>query len=139
MYIKLDDEELDLGDETARYTLVSTEALLSGEYGTDALECSRTDTTLREAMADFIGRDGLTGEETGRVKVAGSSDNTLLGGFPIELAALTIIFLILAFRIFYHPKPSFANGFKMPPKGEGFDDMAQPDDTGEGETKGESK
>lgn len=139
VYIKQDDKELDLADETARYTLVSTAALLSGEYGTDALESSPAGTTLREAAADFIGRDGLTGEETGRVKVAGSSDNTLLGGFPIELAALTIIFLILAFRIFYHPKPSFANGFKMPPKGERFDDMAQPEPDGEGETKEESK
>ena len=140
VYIKNPDgEELDLDDGTARYVLVSTAQLLGGEYGTDALDHAQTGTTLREAMADFIGRDGLTGEETGRVKVAGSSDNTLLGGFPIELAALTIIFLILAFRIFYHPKPSFANGFKMPPKGERFDDMAQPEQDGEGETKGESK
>lgn len=127
VYIKnADDVALDLEDDSTTIRLISTAGLLGGEYGTDALDYTLLTPTLREAFAQFIRAGGLTGEERGRVKVAGSSDNTLLGDFPIELAALTLIFLVLAFRVFYHPKLSFANGFKMPPKGERFDDLALP-------------
>lgn len=130
-----DGNELALDDETTTLRLVSTVGLLAGDYGTRPLPHTALSVSLRDATADLIRAGGLTGEETGRVKVAGSSDNTLLGGFPIELAALTLIFLILAFRVFYHPKPSYANGFKMPPRGENFDDLALPEQEDTDEAK----
>jgi hypothetical protein len=126
-WIKLSsDVSLDPTDETTLLRVASVRGLFDGSYELPTHEFEELDMTVLDAMVDYTASGALTGEETGRVKVAGTSDNTLLGGFPITLAAITLIFLILAFRVFYHPKPSFANGFQMPPKSERYDDMALP-------------
>ena len=128
-----DGQALNLTDTARILRIASIEGLFDGSYGLTPRAYVLLDATVLEAMEDFTRAGGLTGEETGRVRVIGSSDNTLLGDFPVVLAALTLILLVLAFRVFYHPKPSFANGFKMPPKSERYDDMELPPEADEKE------
>ncbi len=127
-----DGNELDPRDDQTVLRVASVAGFFAGDYGPGPVAYETPGGTVLDAMASFIQAGCLTGEEDGRVKIVGSSDNTLLGDFPVVLAALTLILLVVAFRIFYHPQPSFANGFKMPPKSERFDDLTPQD--GEEET-----
>lgn len=125
--IKLQGEaELSPEDSQTVLQVASVQSMFDGSRGLPVVEYTALDVSILDAMVELTASGGLTGEETGRVRVVGSSDDTLLGDFPVLLAALILIFVVAGFRVFYHPKPSFANGFQMPPKSERFEDLAQP-------------
>lgn len=103
--LKTDSGELDLSDDTTRFTLACTDHLLQGGYGELPFSPAYTaaDLTESEALASYIHAGGMNTDHTDsdRITVIGVTDNTIIDqlgirGFILPVCLLAAV--LLGFR-----------------------------------------
>ena len=100
MRIRLNDTELDLGDETMTYTVAAPKKLFEGAFGYPVYDCTDAGCALAEALADFVAAgtgDAYTGE--GRVTAVGCTDYNIVNQFPLVLCVAAAIVIWLGTRL----------------------------------------
>lgn len=96
--VKLDDAvELDLTDDSTRYTAAVTASVLDGTYGYPALTAEREVGTLRELVTERIAAEGVSEEPSGkRIILYGARENEIISYF----SPVFIIFVIVLMAFF---------------------------------------
>lgn len=114
--LKTDTGELDLSDNTTRFTLACTDHLLQGGYGELPFSPAYTAAGLTEseALASYIHAGGMNADHTtsDRITVIGVTDNTIIDQLGIRGSILPVCLLaavLLGFR-HYRRAESASNG-----------------------------
>lgn len=100
MHIRTETGEIDLTDGMTVYTVAAPESLFQGAYDYPVHEAQTADTTLAEALADYVAAgtgDSYTGQ--GRITAVGCTDYNIVNNFPLVLCVLAAIVIWLGARL----------------------------------------
>lgn len=100
MRIRLNDTELNLGDETTTYTVAAPKKLFEGAFGYPVYDHANAGCTLAEALADFVVAgtgDAYTGD--GRITAVGCTDYNIVNQFPVVMCVAAAIVIWLGARL----------------------------------------
>lgn len=105
MRILVDGTRLDLEDQETRYTLAAPETLLNGAWSYPVTESTQLNTTLAEAMADFVAAgtpDDYTGQD--RIVAVGCTAYNLTARYPIVACVVAAIVIWCGTRLWKFKK-----------------------------------